>query len=47
MHNTHRIALLEDNTKQLEKLETYLSTIPNVQIVLKSKSSDDFLNSSL
>lgn len=42
MTTHYRIALLEDNTKQLEKLEAYLNTIPNVQIVLKSKSSDDF-----
>ncbi|GAA5102727.1 response regulator transcription factor [Chryseobacterium ginsengisoli] len=41
MH-TYRIALLEDNTKQLEKLETYLNTISNIRIILKSKSSDHF-----
>lgn len=42
MHQIYRIALLEDNAKQLEKLESYLSTIPNVEIVLKSKTSDHF-----
>ena len=33
MHQNYRLALLEDNTKQLEKLESYLSKIPNVEIV--------------
>lgn len=42
MTHTHRIALLEDNLKQLDKLEAYLSQIPNVQIVLKSRDSDYF-----
>ena len=42
MHQNYRLALLEDNTKQLEKLEAYLSTIPYVEIVLKSKTSDHF-----
>lgn len=42
MHNTHRIALLEDNPRQLEKLESYLAQIPSVEIVIKSKSSDHF-----
>lgn len=42
MHQNYRLALLEDNTKQLEKLESYLSKIPNVEIVLKSKTSDHF-----
>ena len=44
MHQTYRIALLEDNTKQLEKLESYLRTISNVEVVLKSKTSDHFFN---
>ncbi|SFH77977.1 LytR/AlgR family response regulator transcription factor [Halpernia frigidisoli] len=44
MHQTYRIALLEDNTKRLDKLESYLSKIPNVEIVLKSKTSDYFLD---
>lgn len=39
---TYRIALLEDNTKQLGKLASYISQIPKVQLVLKSSSSDDF-----
>lgn len=42
MHHTYRIALLEDNTRQLEKLESYLIQIPPVEIVLKSKSSEHF-----
>ena len=42
MTHTYRIALLEDNPRQLEKLEAYLSKIPNVEIVLKSRSSNDF-----
>lgn len=42
MHHTHRIALLEDNSRQLEKLELYLTLIPNIEIVLKSKNSDHF-----
>lgn len=42
MHQTYRIALLEDDTKQLYKLKSYLSKIPNVEIVLKSKTFDDF-----
>lgn len=42
MTHTHRIALLEDNQKQLDKLEDYLSQIPNAQIVLKSRDSDHF-----
>ena len=42
MHHTHRISLLEDNSRQLEKLESYLSQIPHVEIVLKSKSSEHF-----
>ncbi|MBF8456173.1 LytTR family transcriptional regulator DNA-binding domain-containing protein [Kaistella sp. G5-32] len=42
MHHHYRIALLEDNIKQLEKLESYLSKIPNLEIVLKSKTSDHF-----
>ncbi len=42
MHHTHRIALLEDNPRQLEKLESYLVQIPHVEIVLKSKSSEHF-----
>lgn len=42
MTHTYRIALLEDNLKQLDKLESYLNQIPNVQIVLKSRDSDHF-----
>ncbi|MFC3157906.1 Response regulator receiver domain-containing protein [Chryseobacterium arachidis] len=42
MHHTHRIALLEDKSHQLEKLELYLSQVPNIEIVLKSKNSDHF-----
>lgn len=42
MTHTYRIALLEDNPRQLEKLEAYLAQIPHVEIVLKSKSSDHF-----
>lgn len=42
MYQIYRIALLEDNTKQLEKLESYLRKIPNAEIVLKSKTSDHF-----
>lgn len=38
----YRIALLEDNSKQLEKLADYVSKIPNVQLVMKSRNSDDF-----
>lgn len=44
MSHTHRIALLEDNSRQLEKLESYLSQIPHVEIVLKSKSSAHFFD---
>ena len=43
MHHTYRIAILEDNSKQLEKLELYLEQIPNAELVLKSRSSDLFL----
>ena len=42
MPQTYRIALLEDNPKQLEKLAAYLEKIPNAELVLKSKNSDDF-----
>ena len=42
MTHTYRIALLEDNLKQLHKLESYLNQIPNVHIVLKSRDSDQF-----
>lgn len=42
MTKIYRIALLEDNKKQLEKLACYLEKIPNAQLVLKSSSSDDF-----
>ncbi|WP_332022155.1 LytR/AlgR family response regulator transcription factor [Kaistella sp.] len=42
MTKIYRIALLEDNKKQLEKLAGYLEKIPNAQLVLKSSSSDDF-----
>lgn len=38
----YRIALLKDNAKQLEKLANYLSKIPDVEIVLQSRNSDDF-----
>lgn len=41
MHQ-YKVALLEDNKKQLEKLESYLTKIPNVELVLVSTSSDDF-----
>jgi DNA-binding LytR/AlgR family response regulator len=41
MHQ-YKVALLEDNKKQLEKLESYLAKIPNAELVLVSKSSDDF-----
>jgi len=43
MQQTYRIALLEDNIKQLEKLESYLSTIANVEIVLNEKLLNIFL----
>lgn len=42
MHHNYRIAILEDNSKQLEKLELYLEQIPNADLVLKSRSSDHF-----
>lgn len=42
MTKIYRIALIEDNKKQLEKLAGYLEKIPNAQLVLKSSSSDDF-----
>lgn len=42
MPQTYRIALLEDNPKQLEKLAAYLEKIPNAELVLKSKNSEDF-----
>lgn len=42
MHHTYRIAILEDNSKQLEKLELYLEQIQNAELVLKSRSSDHF-----
>ena len=42
MSQTYRIALLEDNPKQLEKLAAYLEKIPNAELVLKSKNSEDF-----
>ncbi|MBD8080900.1 LytR/AlgR family response regulator transcription factor [Chryseobacterium caseinilyticum] len=42
MTHTYRVALLEDNPRQLEKLESYLSKITTVEIVLKSRSSNDF-----
>ena len=42
MTKIYKIALLEDNAKQLEKLEDYIGKIPNAELVLKSRSSDDF-----
>lgn len=42
MPQTCRIALLEDNPKQLEKLAAYLEKIPQAELVLKSKNSNDF-----
>jgi len=42
MPHHQNIALLEDNSKHLEKLEAYLSKIPNARIVLRSRSSDHF-----
>ena len=41
MHQ-YKVALLEDNKKQLEKLESYLTKITNVELVLVSTSTDDF-----
>ncbi|WP_313268867.1 LytR/AlgR family response regulator transcription factor [Epilithonimonas vandammei] len=43
MTHTHRIALLEDSNRQLEKLQSYLSTIPHVDLVLKCSNSEDLL----
>ena len=42
MTQNYRIALLEDNSKLLERLAEYILKIQNVEIVLKSKNSDDF-----
>ena len=42
MTKTYKIALLEDNTRQLEKLAGFIGKIPNAELVLKSESSDDF-----
>lgn len=42
MTRTYKIAILEDNSKLLEKLSEYILKIQNVEIVLKSKNSDDF-----
>lgn len=42
MTTHYRLAILEDNAKQLDRLEAYLTQIPNVQIVLKSRNSDHF-----
>lgn len=42
MITLYRLAILEDNTKQLDKLEAYLNTLPNVEVVLKSKNSEHF-----
>ncbi|KQS91920.1 response regulator [Chryseobacterium sp. Leaf394] len=44
MNHTYRIALLEDNSRQLEKLTSYLSSFPNVEIIVKSQNSDHFLD---
>ena len=38
MHQ-YKVALLEDNKKQLEKLESYLTKIPNVELVLVSTNT--------
>lgn len=42
MLKTYSIALLEDNNKMLDRLSEYILKIQNVEIVLKSKNSDDF-----
>lgn len=42
MTRAYRIALLEDNGKLLERLAEYILKLQNVEIVLKSKNSDDF-----
>ena len=42
MTQNYRIALLEDNSKLLERLAEYILKIQNIEIVLKSKNSDDF-----
>ena len=42
MPQTYRIALLEDNPNQLEKVAAYLEKIPQAELVLKNKNSDDF-----
>lgn len=44
MNHIYKAALLEDNSRQLEKLESYLNQVPHVEIVLKSKSSDHFFD---
>ena len=44
MTKIYKIALLEDNSKQLEKLAGYLEKIPNAQPVLKSSNSEDFFD---
>lgn len=44
MTRTYRIALLEDNSRQLEKLVKYLSSLPDVEVVLTSQNSDHFLD---
>ena len=42
MPQIYKIALLEDNKKQLSKLVQYLQQIPNAEVVLESRNSDDF-----
>ena len=42
MTSKNRIALLEDNTRVLDRLIGYLQKLPNVEIVLKSTNSNDF-----
>lgn len=42
MSTIKRIAILEDNLKILDRMETFIQKLPFVEIVIKSKSSEDF-----
>ena len=41
MTKTFKIALLEDNTKLLERLAEYILKLQNVELVIKSRTTDD------
>ncbi|MBS1571380.1 MAG: LytTR family transcriptional regulator DNA-binding domain-containing protein [Bacteroidetes bacterium] len=42
MKRTFKIALLEDNNRLLERLSGYILKLQNIELVVKSRNSDDF-----